>query len=281
MFLIAQPGNPEFLQKNEAPMTTETYHRTTGEQITQGYRPLSGAGRGRGAELKTSVYACIGVALGIVAGTMLASGPWGKTNPSPSSQVAQVSAHESGPAKPATAPTAPTKAGEGTTAGPQLASASLPQLAAAALPPLSSVQKPSGAATTVALTGTLVHKHRAVRRRAVGRRHGHVRHRLHLPLNPTVGSGMIAAVKPPNPAGTQENFVFTVEGTMTVSNYDSPAATIETYEGESFTLDKPANDTTAVSWLEYPADVHYRCDQSGNCTLIHAGVVENNARRTR
>lgn len=262
-------------------MTTETYHRTPGEQTTQGYRPLTGAGRGGGAELKTSVYACIGIALGIVAGTMLASGPWGKTNPSPSSQVAQVTAHGSGPAKPTTAQNAQPKDGEGAIGGPQPAAASLPQLAAAALPQLSSAQKPADAATTVALTRTLVHKHRAVRRRAVGRRHGHLRHRLHLPLKAAAGTEMTTAGELAKTAGAQENFVFTVEGSMTVVNYDSPAATIETYEGESFTLDKSANDTSAVSWLEYPADVHYRCDQSGNCTLLHAGGVENNARRTR
>ncbi|MDR3773517.1 MAG: hypothetical protein P4L26_09240 [Terracidiphilus sp.] len=255
-------------------MTTETYHRTLSEQTTQGYRPLTGAGHARGAELKTSVYACIGIALGIVAGTMLASGPWGRTNPNPSRQTAQVSAPVSGPAQPTTAQVAAPKGSDGTSGLPQVAAASLPQLAAAALPRLSSAEKPAGVATTVALTGTLVHEHRAVRRRALGRRHGHLRHRLHLPLKPTVRAEQAAADVP-------ENFVFTVEGSMTVSSYDSPAATIETYEGESFTLDRSASDTTSVSWLEYPSDLHYRCDQSGSCTLLHAGAVVSNARRTR
>ncbi len=92
---------------------------------------------------------------------------------------------------------------------------------------------------------------------------------------------MAEAAKPVTAAGALGIFAFTVEGTQTVADFDSPAATIQTYEGESFALDKAASDTTAVSWLEYPSDVHYRCDQSGNCTLQRSGAVVSNARRTR
>lgn len=265
------------------------YQRIPGEQTTQGYRPLPGVGRSRGTDLNTTIYAGIGIAMGIVAGTLLAGGPWGRTNPNPSSQSAQVSVQVAGPAaRPANqaASIPPAKPSEAAEGGAQTAGASLPQLAASALPQLASVQQPARAVTPVALTGTLLHKHRPVHRlvsgrRTLGRRHGHGRHRLHLPLKTTAGTEVAASAKPANAADTLGIFGFTVEGSQTVAGYDSPAATIQTYEGESFALDKAASDTTAVSWLEYPADIHYLCDQSGNCTLQRAGVVASNVRRTR
>jgi hypothetical protein len=84
----------------------------------------------------------------------------------------------------------------------------------------------------------------------------------------------------PKPEPIDESFFFTVSGNATVANYDVSAGMIETDEGETFALDKPAIGST-VSWLDYPSDVQYRCDQSWNCTLFRNGGVVLSARRTR
>ncbi|HXP63449.1 MAG TPA: hypothetical protein VN829_23300 [Dongiaceae bacterium] len=72
---------------------------------------------------------------------------------------------------------------------------------------------------------------------------------------------------------------FRVEGTVTEANYDASSGTIETYEGETFALDTTAGDSSAVRWPDDPADVHYMCNGSGDCTLIRAGGIVRSARR--
>jgi len=74
---------------------------------------------------------------------------------------------------------------------------------------------------------------------------------------------------------------FTVHGEVTVSNYDSTAGIIETYEGETFALDETQSASGTVPWDDYVPNIHYRCDQFGSCTLNHGGGVVLNAKRTR
>jgi hypothetical protein len=147
--------------------------------------------------------------------------------------------------------------------------------------------KPSGAGmTSAALKVSGIHRHRSVRpligrARLTGRRKGHFRHRLH----PHVKSALIAKLSPTSVSPRLDlappRFTFMVEGDVTVANFDALAGTIETYEGETFSLNREPSQDSTISWLDYPPDVHYRCDQSWNCTLIHDGVVLTNARRTR
>jgi hypothetical protein len=90
-----------------------------------------------------------------------------------------------------------------------------------------------------------------------------------------VSKPKLAAAPPPVP------FSFSLEGNVSVANYDAATGIVDTYEGETFALDQRASEDKTISWLEYPADVHYRCDQFWNCTLFHAGVVGLNAKRTK
>jgi len=83
------------------------------------------------------------------------------------------------------------------------------------------------------------------------------------------------------PAPAPLRFSFFVEGSVSVANYDASTGVVDTYEGESFAVDRMTKESRTISWLEYPADVHYRCDQSWNCTLFHAGILIVNARRTK
>jgi len=76
-------------------------------------------------------------------------------------------------------------------------------------------------------------------------------------------------------------FSFMIEGSVSVANYDSVTGTLDTYEGETFTLDQRASEGKTIAWLDYPAQLHYRCDQLWNCTLFHDGIAVPNAKRIK
>lgn len=69
---------------------SDALHKTTGDPATPGYRPLPGSGPTRGAELRTTVYAGLGIALGIFAGTFVADGTVERMLAGPQHQVAEV-----------------------------------------------------------------------------------------------------------------------------------------------------------------------------------------------
>jgi hypothetical protein len=74
-------------------------------------------------------------------------------------------------------------------------------------------------------------------------------------------------------------FYLGIEGDVTIANYDAGTGAIQTYEGSNFLLAK-ASEPSAIPWQDYPFNVHYRCDESGNCTLVHHGATAS-ARLTR
>jgi len=147
--------------------------------------------------------------------------------------------------------------------------------------------KPSTSAiTTSAQTLPVTQKHRlsrkmAARMRYITWRKLHPKHRLHGHLKAAVPAKLPAEISQPKVAYVEPKFSFEIEGSVSVANYDAATGVVDTYEGETFALDRRASQTTTISWLEYPADVHYRCDQFWNCTLFHAGVLLTNAKRTK
>jgi hypothetical protein len=74
-------------------------------------------------------------------------------------------------------------------------------------------------------------------------------------------------------------FFLGIEGDVTVANYDARTGAIQTYEGSNFLLAKAA-EPSAIPWEDFPFNVHYRCDEGGNCTLVHHGATAS-ARLTR
>jgi len=93
---------------------------------------------------------------------------------------------------------------------------------------------------------------------------------------------LIARPKLPEaPAPTPFQFTFMIEGSVSIANYDSANGILDTYEGETFALDKREGGNKTIAWLEYPADVHYRCDQLWNCTLFQGGIIAVSAKRTK
>lgn len=73
---------------------------------------------------------------------------------------------------------------------------------------------------------------------------------------------------------------FFMEGDATVADFDSSSGMIQTDEGKSFLIGVPAGVSNTGPWQDYHRNVHYRCDQSGNCTISGAGVVVSNAKLT-
>jgi hypothetical protein len=85
----------------------------------------------------------------------------------------------------------------------------------------------------------------------------------------SLSSGLDSGFKP---------LTFYSEGDATVISYDAAGDTITTDDGRTFTIGATVSASNAVSWQDYRSNVHYRCDQNGNCSLVRTGVIALNAK---
>lgn len=67
--------------------------------------------------------------------------------------------------------------------------------------------------------------------------------------------------------------IYRIEGDATVVDYDADAGTIEVRDGRTFLLAGVGSQTEAAQWQDYVGNVHYSCDQGGNCTLSRSGTI--------
>lgn len=74
------------------------------------------------------------------------------------------------------------------------------------------------------------------------------------------------------------SYKFFSEGDATVADFDASMGRIETYDGRTFVLGTSSIASAAASLQDSGSSVHYRCDQSGSCTLMRAGLVMQNVR---
>ena len=120
-------------------------------------------------------------------------------------------------------------------------------------------------------------------RRRLARRAALARHRMQIqmPRHAEIADAMPPTGRKFEPVQPVTLSGFTVEGEVTVSSYDSSAGVIDTYEGETFTLGKTLVASNAIRGDGIPSNLHYRCDQSRNCSLILDGQYVSNVRRTR
>jgi len=91
----------------------------------------------------------------------------------------------------------------------------------------------------------------------------------------------VAAAAPVTAAATApevKNYQFISEGDVTVADFDASMGRIETYEGRTFAIGASAVASAATSLQDSGTTVHYRCDQSGSCTLMRAALVMQNVR---
>ncbi len=97
-------------------------------------------------------------------------------------------------------------------------------------------------------------------------------------LQPDASAGAPAASEAPtaaqlaSSAAATGSFVQVIQGDATIAGFDEGTGIIETHEGQTFILDQSAGQTSAISWPDFPFSVHYRCDQTGGCTLFHGGA---------
>jgi hypothetical protein len=78
--------------------------------------------------------------------------------------------------------------------------------------------------------------------------------------------------------GSFKPLTFYSEGDATVISYDAAGDTITTDDGRTFVIGATVSASTAVSWQDYRSNVHYRCDQNNNCSLVRTGVIALNAK---
>ena len=73
---------------------------------------------------------------------------------------------------------------------------------------------------------------------------------------------------------------FSIEGDDAIVEYDAASGIIQTKFGKTFSVKKSAGDIDP-RWQEYPVSIHYKCDRSSLCTLMHAGAGALHARMSR
>lgn len=282
--------------------------KMTADHAAYGYKQLPGLGPGGGNEFRNIVYGGMGVALGIVVGTMLASSPLHFSSPAHAQAkthaVAAVAASTT-TAKTAEMPQAEAKTPPPTTVGSaekpsplKTEAKTAPVTAASALvlekPKPAERSRPEHPAPTRVSSHegkqhTLHHVARAHRRHRTHRRflRRHLHPKEHSEAKHPVQEQHFEAVrqqnpiedKPSPPRPVKETFLFTIEGDVTAAGFDAPSGMIETFEGESFRLGGPVQADGSLAALAGPTAIHYRCDQTGSCSLKLPNGVILSARR--
>jgi hypothetical protein len=85
-------------------------------------------------------------------------------------------------------------------------------------------------------------------------------------------SGDAAGRKKVVPKAVQKPFAFSIEGDDSIVDFDTSRGIIETTSGKVFFIDKSGGTASDPRWQDYPVEIHYRCDRSSECTLMHAGT---------
>jgi hypothetical protein len=65
---------------------------------------------------------------------------------------------------------------------------------------------------------------------------------------------------------------FSIEGDDAIVEFDINRGVIETSGRKTFFANKTIMGSAEPVWQDYPVNIHFRCDQSSNCTLMHAGA---------
>jgi hypothetical protein len=162
---------------------------------------------------------------------------------------------------PKIAPTVPV-AGD-TTAGKQ---ASVAKTAPASAP-AATAQPNQPRLVHAALTGLRVRHHR----------HG-LRHRAAiaaLAFPKAKAQSLVEEAKLEIPDG---RFRFTIEGDQTAVAYDAQTGVVSTDGPGLFVVEKATGDAPILRPQSTPSNVHYKCDQDANCSLIMASMVVPHAR---
>ena len=72
--------------------------------------------------------------------------------------------------------------------------------------------------------------------------------------------------------GAEKLLPFSTEGDDAIIEFDVSRGVIVTSGRKTYFLDKTSMGSADPVWHDYPVSIHFRCDQSTNCTLMHAGA---------
>jgi hypothetical protein len=221
--------------------------------------------------LQAVLVAVIGTGLGIGVGVFLA----GRTLPSDTSgTVKQPQAAE--PTKPVedarSLPQTSALAGKAVQAGLALLQAkhaTVDKLAPVATPVTATTSRPHQPLLVWASLTTIRGRFR--------HRHG---------LHHKVVQAPTMALKPKTLAPVEEarleipdgRFRFTIEGDQTAVAYDAQSGVVSTDGSGLFVVEKAPGEVLTVRSQESRSNVHYKCDQDANCSLVMASVVVPHAR---
>jgi hypothetical protein len=256
----------------------EEAHRNPSDTTAYGYRQLPGSGSAGGIDLKTLGFGVIGVAMGIVVGTLAADGSLSAMIRPAALHSVQASIHAPKPPAPQAAKPAPAQA------APLKSLAAVQETAHATPKPTPELQSaaPKTPVLKVSASGKARPAHKLVsRKRRLGRRRVHSRHRARFHPKTKFINDMLVKLKVINPIEDAKVFTYIVEGDVTVASYDASLGRIETFEGEAFALNQIPTLGDVVPLDAYPGNLHYRCDQSWNCTLFRDGATIMSAKRTK
>ena len=70
----------------------------------------------------------------------------------------------------------------------------------------------------------------------------------------------------------QKVLTFSIEGDDSIVDFDTSRGMIETTSGKAFFIDKAGGSISDPRWQDYPVEIHYRCDQTAECILMHRGT---------
>jgi hypothetical protein len=236
-------------------------HHPSKPRASAGYRPLVPAEFNKGAGNSATVFVSAAAGLGLVVGASVAiSAAYLHSKSQP--QIS--SAFNTNPSGMKVIPA--TYATPGPSLLSQVDSQSKPPAGPALLKPISQA--------TTGNPAVKPKKHGA--RKPLLRRKGAGKNGAKRP--PYVSPKTLAAEPPTSQqqaaaATANGPFFVGIEGELTVASYDGTDGKIETYEGSNFQLDKSTEEASAIRWEDFPFNVHYRCDESGKCTLQRGGVT--------
>jgi hypothetical protein len=233
-----------------------------------GYRPLVPAELTRGTGNAAAAYVAAAAGLGLMVGVVVAFTA-GRAQGTDVPRVSEALAtHTSGLTALPAAYTGP---------APSLLNRVEPLKKADAGSPLPTPVRQDS--TTKAADG---HKKHRMHRRWPWRKgkHNGAKRAPYVSPNPPAPADSPTALEMATAAAANGPFFVGIEGEVTVAGYDVADGKIQTYEGSKFILDKGAVASGAIPWQDFPFNVHYRCDESGNCTLVRGGATEI-ARLTR
>lgn len=79
---------------------------------------------------------------------------------------------------------------------------------------------------------------------------------------------------------SQNLTAFSIEADDAIVDYDATRGIIQTKYGKTFFV-KKSGEEVDPRWQDYPVSIHYKCDRSLACTLMHAGAGALRARMSR